>query len=133
MNKNQPFLPFSAPSIGQQEIDAVTQVLRSGWITTGPRASELEQAYCQLTGCQHAVALYSATAGMHLALHAMDFKPGDEVITAWIALDDVDEENGCLRYINGSHRGGILPHVPIPGEPHNKAPVASDIDLKVLQ
>lgn len=88
MNKNQPFLPFSAPSIGQQEIDAVTQVLRSGWITTGPRASELEQAYCQLTGCQHAVALYSATAGMHLALHAMDFKPGDEVITpslTWVS------------------------------------------------
>jgi phytanoyl-CoA hydroxylase len=55
--------------------------------------------------------------------------PDDDVITAWIALDDVDEENGCLRYINGSHRGGIVPHIPVPGEPHNKAPAEKDIDL----
>lgn len=88
MNNQPSFLPFSAPSIGQQEIDAVAEVLRSGWITTGPKASELETAYCQLTGCQHAIALYSATAGMHLALHAMEFKPGDEVITpslTWVS------------------------------------------------
>jgi len=88
MNDQPSFLPFSAPSIGQQEIDAVTEVLRSGWITTGPRASELESAYCRLTGCQHAIALYSATAGMHLALHALNFKPGDEVITpslTWVS------------------------------------------------
>ena len=55
--------------------------------------------------------------------------PDDDVITAWIALDDVDEENGCLRYINASHRGGIVPHLPVPGEPHNKAPDQKDIDL----
>jgi UDP-4-amino-4-deoxy-L-arabinose-oxoglutarate aminotransferase len=88
MNDQPSFLPFSAPSIGQQEIDAVTAVLRSGWITTGARASELESAYCRLTGCQHAIALYSATAGMHLALHALNFKPGDEVITpslTWVS------------------------------------------------
>ena len=54
--------------------------------------------------------------------------PGDRVITAWIALDDVDESNGCLRYIDGSHRGGILPHDPVPGEPHNKAPRPELID-----
>ena len=48
--------------------------------------------------------------------------PGDHVVTAWIALDDVDEENGCLRYIDGSHRQPILPHELVPGEPHNKVP-----------
>jgi len=88
MSHKLPFLPFSAPSISQQEIDAVTDVLRSGWITTGARASELEAAYCQVTGCKHAVALYSATAGMHLALYAMNFQPGDEVITpslTWVS------------------------------------------------
>jgi len=88
VNDQRSFLPFSAPSIGQAEIDAVSDVLRSGWITTGPKASELETAYCQLTGCEHAIALYSATAGMHLALHAMAFKPGDEVITpslTWVS------------------------------------------------
>lgn len=56
--------------------------------------------------------------------------PPDHVITAWIALDDVDAENGCLRYIDGSHREGILPHDPVPGEPHNKAPRPELIDLK---
>ncbi len=54
--------------------------------------------------------------------------PADGVITAWIALDDVDEENGCLRYIDGSHRKGILPHTPIPGEPHNLAVADALID-----
>ena len=55
--------------------------------------------------------------------------PSDRVITAWIALDEVDEENGCLRYIDGSHKGPILPHDPIVGEEHNMAPSAELIDL----
>lgn len=55
--------------------------------------------------------------------------PPDHVVTAWIALDDVDESNGCLRYIDGSHREGILEHVEVPGEPHNQAPRPQDIDL----
>jgi len=55
--------------------------------------------------------------------------PADHVITAWIALDDVDESNGCLRYIDGSHLGEILPHDAIPGEPHNQAPPDELIDL----
>jgi ectoine hydroxylase-related dioxygenase (phytanoyl-CoA dioxygenase family) len=57
-------------------------------------------------------------------------KPADHVITAWIALDDVDAENGCLRYIDGSHKEGIIPHEPVPGEPHNQAPPPHLIDLK---
>ncbi len=56
--------------------------------------------------------------------------PADGVMTAWIALDDVDATNGCLRYIDGSHKGPILPHVPVPGEPHNLAPPPELIDLK---
>ncbi len=56
--------------------------------------------------------------------------PGDHVITAWIALDDVGPENGCLRYIDGSHKGPILPHEPIPGEPYNLAPAPGLIDLE---
>ena len=55
--------------------------------------------------------------------------PDDDVITAWIALDDVDETNGCLRYIEGSHRGPILEHRELPGEPHNKVPPSELIDL----
>ena len=54
--------------------------------------------------------------------------PGGHVITAWIALDDVDEENGCLRYISGSHKKGIIDHVEVPGQPYNLAPPDDLID-----
>ncbi|MDD2463076.1 MAG: aminotransferase class I/II-fold pyridoxal phosphate-dependent enzyme [Desulfobulbus sp.] len=82
------FLPFSKPSISEAEIEAVAEVLRSGWITTGPKAAAFEQSfadYCQAPG---AVALSSATAGMHLLLVAMGIGPGDEVITpslTWVS------------------------------------------------
>ncbi len=55
--------------------------------------------------------------------------PGDEVVTAWIALDDVDAENGCLRYIDGSHRLPVLDHHETAGEKYNLQPAAADIDL----
>jgi phytanoyl-CoA hydroxylase len=55
--------------------------------------------------------------------------PIDDVITAWIALDDVDEENGCLRYIRGSHLHPVVPHTPIAGEEYNMTPDKSQIDL----
>jgi ectoine hydroxylase-related dioxygenase (phytanoyl-CoA dioxygenase family) len=55
--------------------------------------------------------------------------PADEVITAWIALDDVNAANGCLRYIDGSHRGPILPHQQVAGEDYNFVPPPELIDL----
>lgn len=82
------FLPFSRPAIGDEEIKAVEQVLRSGWITTGPQNHQLEQDFCQKFGCKHAIALCSATAGMHVVLMAMGIGPGDEVITpsqTWVS------------------------------------------------
>lgn len=85
---NQAFLPFSRPSIGDEEIAAVEQVLRSGWITTGPKNQELEQDFAQRVGCRHAVALSSATGAMHITLLALGIGPGDEVITpsqTWVS------------------------------------------------
>ncbi len=82
------FLPFSRPSISEEDITAVVEVLRSGWLTTGPKTAEFEQAFCDYTGCASAVALSSATAGMHLALKALDIGTGDEVITpsmTWVS------------------------------------------------
>ena len=82
------FLPFSQPSINEQEISAVGDVLRSGWITTGPKSSQLEEAFCTYCGCRGAVALSSATAGMQLLLAALNIGPGDEVITpsmTWVS------------------------------------------------
>jgi UDP-4-amino-4-deoxy-L-arabinose-oxoglutarate aminotransferase len=83
-----PFLPFSKPSITENEIAAVGDVLRSGWITTGAKCTELEQRVCDYTGAPHGIALTSATAGMQLALHALGIGPGDEVITpslTWVS------------------------------------------------
>ncbi len=82
------FLPFSRPSITEQDIAAVAEVLRSGWITTGPKTTDFEQRFCEYVGCRDAVALSSATAGMHLALKALNIGPGDEVITpsiTWVS------------------------------------------------
>ena len=82
------FLPFSRPSISRQEIDAVVEVLTSGWITTGKKSAQFEQKICDYTGCAGAVALCSATGGMHLLLKALDIGPGDEVITpsmTWVS------------------------------------------------
>ena len=82
------FLPFSRPSIDEGDIAAVVEVLRSGWITTGPKNAEFEEKFCDYTGCDQAVALSSATAGIHLALKALDIGPGDEVITpsmTWVS------------------------------------------------
>lgn len=81
MNIRNDFLPFSRPSIGEAEIGRVVNCLKSGWITTGAVCKEFEDAFCGLTGAGKAVALNSATAGMHLMLTALDLQPGDEVIT----------------------------------------------------
>jgi len=82
------FLPFSKPSISEEEIEAVVRVLRSGWITTGPKSAEFEETFSRYCGAPGAVALCSATAGMHLLLEALGIGPGDEVITpsmTWVS------------------------------------------------
>ena len=82
------FLPFSRPSILETDIAAVDEVLRSGWITTGPKNAELEKRFCEYTGCRSAVCVSSATAGMHISLKALGIGPGDEVITpsmTWVS------------------------------------------------
>ncbi|OGI62702.1 MAG: UDP-4-amino-4,6-dideoxy-N-acetyl-beta-L-altrosamine transaminase [Candidatus Muproteobacteria bacterium RBG_16_60_9] len=78
---NDDFLPFARPSISRAAIDEVVACLESGWITTGPRVQKFEQALKQYLGAPHVLALSSATAGLHLALVALDLQPGDEVIT----------------------------------------------------
>lgn len=82
------FLPFSKPSISEPEIQAVADILRSGWITTGPKAAAFEEAFRGYCHAGQAVALCSATAGMHLLLSALGIGPGDEVITpsmTWVS------------------------------------------------
>ena len=80
---SRPFLPFALPEIGEEEIAEVVDTLRSGWITTGPKARRFEQAFVEYLGdpSLEAIAVNSATAGLHLALEALGIGPGDEVIT----------------------------------------------------
>jgi len=74
------FLPFALPSIGEEEIAEVTDSLRSGWITTGPKVKRFEEEFAQYIECPHAVAVNSCTSALHIALTALGIGPGDEVI-----------------------------------------------------
>ena len=74
------FLPFHVPDIGDDEIQSVVETLRSGWLTTGPKVRQFEADFANFVGCQHAVAVNSGTAALHLALDAVGIKDGDEVI-----------------------------------------------------
>ena len=83
-----PFLPFALPEIGEDDIAEVVDTLRSGWITTGPKAKRFEADFLAWLGDAgddieglHCIAVNSATAGLHLALEALGIGPGDEVIT----------------------------------------------------
>jgi dTDP-4-amino-4,6-dideoxygalactose transaminase len=78
-----PFLPFAIPEIGEAEIAEVVDTLRSGWLTTGPKAKRFEDDFSAFLGepTLHSLAVNSATAGLHLALEALGVGPGDEVIT----------------------------------------------------
>jgi dTDP-4-amino-4,6-dideoxygalactose transaminase len=86
------FLSFQPPAVGEEEIDAVAETLRSGWLTTGPRAAELERRFAELCGAPHVLAVSSGTAALHLSLLALGVGPGDEVITTpitWPATANV--------------------------------------------
>ena len=76
------FLPLCRPFIGEEEKAGVVAALESGWLSTGPRTKGLEEAFCEYLGADHALALNSCTAALHLALVAAGIGPGDEVITS---------------------------------------------------
>ena len=80
-SRRSTFLSFQPPAIGEEEIEAVAETLRSGWLTSGPRTEELERRFAEYVGARHGVALASGTAAMHLSLLAAGVGPGDEVIT----------------------------------------------------
>lgn len=92
------FLPFSRPSMGEEEFAALKEVLQSGWITTGPKNHQLEESFCTLTGNRHAIAVSSATGGMHVTLMALGIGAGDEVITpslTWVSTLNMIELLGA--------------------------------------
>ena len=75
------FLPFALPDTDESEVHEVSEVIRSGWLTTGARTHKLEHDLAAYVGAKHAVAVSSCTAAMHLALEAVGVGPGDKVAT----------------------------------------------------
>ena len=98
-----PFLPFALPEIGEEEIAEVVDALRSGWVTTGPRARRFETDFSTFLGdpALHSIAVNSATAGLHLALEALGIGPGDEVITTTHTFTATAE---VVRYLGADVR-----------------------------
>jgi dTDP-4-amino-4,6-dideoxygalactose transaminase len=93
------FLGFQPPAVGEEEVAAAADAIRSGWLTTGPRAEELERRFAEYAGAKHALAVSSGTAAMHLALVALGIGPGDEVITTpltWPATANVIVHTGAI-------------------------------------
>jgi dTDP-4-amino-4,6-dideoxygalactose transaminase len=91
-------LSFQPPAVGEEEIEAVAQTIRSGWLTTAENAAELERRFAEYVGAKHALAVSSGTAAMHLALVALGVGPGDEVITTpitWPATANVIVHTGA--------------------------------------
>ena len=113
MIEHEHFLPYNLPDISDAEIEAVADTLRSGWLAPGPRVKRFEADFAGYCGTKHAIALDSATAGMHLALVAAGIGTGDEVITtpttfaatvnviihagATPVLADIDIDDYCIQ------------------------------------
>jgi dTDP-4-amino-4,6-dideoxygalactose transaminase len=99
MNK---FIPFALPDIGEEEITEVTNALRSGWITTGPKVRQFESDFQEfIGGSLEAIAVNSATAGLHLALEALGVSEGDEVIIPSLTFTATAE---VVRYLGADVR-----------------------------
>jgi dTDP-4-amino-4,6-dideoxygalactose transaminase len=97
------FLPFALPDIGDEEIAEVVDTLRSGWVTTGPKAARFEVEFTAFLGETglHSIAVNSATAGLHLALEGLGIGPGDEVITTTHTFTATAE---VVRYLGADVR-----------------------------
>src|SRR3954451_17186985 len=97
-SKRSTMLGFQPPAIGEEEIAAVTETLRSGWLTSGPSAARLEERMTEFLEAEHVLALASGTAALHLSLVALGVGPGDEVITTpitWPATANVIVHTGA--------------------------------------
>jgi dTDP-4-amino-4,6-dideoxygalactose transaminase len=97
-SKRETMLGFQPPAVGDEEVAAVADAIRSGWLTTGPRSAELERRMAEFLEAEHVLALASGTAALHLSLVALGVGPGDEVITTpitWPATANVVVHTGA--------------------------------------
>ncbi|GCA77222.1 UDP-4-amino-4-deoxy-L-arabinose-oxoglutarate aminotransferase [Microcystis aeruginosa NIES-2520] len=100
LQKDNYFLPFALPDIGEEEIAEVVDSLRSGWLTTGLKTKQFEREFAEFIGTDVvALAINSATSGLHLALEAVGISPGDEVITTPYTFTATAE---VIRYLGAN-------------------------------
>jgi len=113
-------IPFHSADVGEEEAQAAAEVIRSGWLTMGPKTIEFEKRFASYVGAKHAIGVSSCTAGLHLALDAIGLKQGDEVLvptttftaTAEVVayfkakpvLVDVDAESLCIDLDDAERR-----------------------------
>jgi dTDP-4-amino-4,6-dideoxygalactose transaminase len=146
------FLSFQPPAVGEEEVAAVAETIRSGWLTTGPRVAELERRMSDYLEAKHVLAVSSGTAALHLALLAVGVGPGDEVITTsvtWPATanvilhcgatpvfadireSDLNIDPECVRELVGPRTKAILP-VDLYGQPADLDPLL-ELGLPVVE
>lgn len=92
-------LPYGRQSIDADDVQAVVDVLQSGWLTTGPMVGRFESAFAEAVGSGHAVAVSNGTAALHAAMHALGIGPGDEVIVPTITFAATAN---CVVYQGGT-------------------------------
>ena len=146
------FLSFQPPAVGEEEVAAAADAIRSGWLTSGPRAAELERRAGEALEAKHVLALSSGTAALHLALLAVGVRPGDEVVTTsltWPAtanvivhcgatplFADVDPatlnaDPGAVRALVGERTRAVLP-VHLYGQPADLGPLL-ELGLPIVE
>src|SRR5437016_8171157 len=95
-------IPFHRPDVGEEEVAAVSAVLRSGWLTTGGECKRFEAEFARFVGVRHALAVNSCTAALHLALEAAGIRPGDLVLVPTLTFAATAEDRKSTR-LNSSH------------------------------
>src|SRR5499427_8714926 len=151
-SRRETMLGFQPPAIGDEEIAAVTETLRSGWLTSGPSAARLEERMRGFLEAEHVLALASGTAALHLSLVALGVGPGDEVITSpitWPATanvivhagatpvfadvreDDLTIDPNAVRALVTDRTAAILP-VDLHGQPADLDPLLA-LGLPVVE
>lgn len=84
-------IPFFVPCVGEEEIASVVETLRSGWLTTGPKVRQFQELFAERVGADHAMAVSSCTAALHLALEAIGVTTGDEVLVPSLTFASTSE------------------------------------------